>query len=162
MITATRQIVFSESRNSRCVSGQGRTPLGMVRLRDNPEVLIQSTSERMMIPPECKTSRSISTKMGSTVYCIKARSEALYREQQGVNLHTAGAPHRAGFDAIDVHMSDLLHRTHASEDLPPRRVRWFLHGDVPGAGWLGEVNWFNDRMSLQPLPLSANAGAGGM
>ncbi|XPE60314.1 phosphoribosylformylglycinamidine synthase subunit PurQ [Shigella flexneri] len=57
-----------------------------------------------------------------------ARPKVAVLREQGVNSHVemAAAVHRAGFDAIDVHMSDLLTGRTAWKISSPGRVRWFL------------------------------------
>ncbi|MNZ69141.1 Phosphoribosylformylglycinamidine synthase [compost metagenome] len=74
---------------------------------------------------------------------------AVLREQ-GVNSHVemAAAFHRAGFDAVDVHMSDLLEGRRDLQDFHTLvACGGFSYGDVLGAGegWAKSI-LFNDRV----------------
>ena len=77
---------------------------------------------------------------------------AILREQ-GVNSHieTAWAMHRAGFTAVDVHMSDLISRRVSLYDFQGIiAVGGFSYGDVLGAGegWAKSI-LFNPEMAEQ-------------
>jgi phosphoribosylformylglycinamidine synthase len=77
---------------------------------------------------------------------------AILREQ-GVNSHieTAWAMHRAGFTAVDVHMSDLISRRVSLDDFQGIiAVGGFSYGDVLGAGegWAKSI-LFNPEMADQ-------------
>jgi len=77
---------------------------------------------------------------------------AILREQ-GVNSHieTAWAMHRAGFAAVDVHMSDLISRRVLLDDFQGIiAVGGFSYGDVLGAGegWAKSI-LFNPEMAEQ-------------
>jgi phosphoribosylformylglycinamidine synthase len=77
---------------------------------------------------------------------------AILREQ-GVNSHieTAYVMHKAGFEAIDVHMSDLIAgRAHLSDFKGAIAVGGFSYGDVLGAGegWAKTI-LFNNKLSDQ-------------
>ncbi len=77
---------------------------------------------------------------------------AILREQ-GVNSHieTAWAMHRAGFAAVDVHMSDLISRRVSLQDFQGIiAVGGFSYGDVLGAGegWAKSI-LFNPEMAEQ-------------
>ena len=66
-----------------------------------------------------------------------ARPKVAVLREQGVNSHVemAAAFHRAGFDAIDVHMSDLLAGRTGLEDFQALvACGGFSYGDVLGAG----------------------------
>ncbi len=85
-----------------------------------------------------------------------ARPKVAVLREQGVNSHVemAAAFHRAGFDAIDVHMSDLLTGRTGLEDFHALVVCGGSDGDVLGAGegWAKSI-LFNDRVrdELQQL-----------
>ncbi|MBF6907439.1 phosphoribosylformylglycinamidine synthase subunit PurQ, partial [Acinetobacter baumannii] len=77
---------------------------------------------------------------------------AILREQ-GVNSHveTAWAMHRAGFTAVDVHMSDLIAgRANLADFHGVIAVGGFSYGDVLGAGegWAKTI-LFNSQLSNQ-------------
>lgn len=66
--------------------------------------------------------------MAAPYIATGARPKVAVLREQGVNSHVemAAAFHRAGFDAIDVHMSDLLTGRTGWKISTPGRVRWFL------------------------------------
>ncbi|MGC6745237.1 phosphoribosylformylglycinamidine synthase subunit PurQ [Escherichia coli] len=66
--------------------------------------------------------------MAAPYIATGARPKVAVLREQGVNSHVemAAAFHRAGFDAIDVHMSDLLTGRTVRKISTPGRVRWFL------------------------------------
>lgn len=77
---------------------------------------------------------------------------AILREQ-GSNSHveTAYVMHKAGFDAVDVHMSDLIDGRLSLDDCKGMiAVGGFSYGDVLGAGegWAKTI-LFNDRLKEQ-------------
>ncbi|WP_419656279.1 phosphoribosylformylglycinamidine synthase subunit PurQ [Cedecea neteri] len=79
-----------------------------------------------------------------------ARPKVAILREQGVNSHVemAAAFHRAGFDAIDVHMSDLLAgRTGLESFHTLVACGGFSYGDVLGAGegWAKSI-LFNARV----------------
>lgn len=84
---------------------------------------------------------------------LKARPAMAILRDQGVNgqLEMAAAFHAAGFDAVDVHMSDLLSgRYQLSEFRGLVACGGFSYGDVLGAGrgW-GASILFNEQMRSQ-------------
>ncbi len=77
-------------------------------------------------------------------YINKARPRIAVLREQGVNGHVemAAAFDHAGFDAIDVHMSDILEaRTYLSEFQGLVACGGFSYGDVLGAGrgWANSI-----------------------
>ncbi len=77
-----------------------------------------------------------------------ARPRVAILRDQGVNgqVEMAAAFTRAGFDAVDVHMSDLQHRRHALADFSGfAACGGFSYGDVLGAGrgWAASI-LYND------------------
>ncbi len=76
-----------------------------------------------------KLSFDINEDVAAPYIATGARPKVAVLREQGVNSHVemAAAFHRAGFDAIDVHMSDLLAgRTGTGGFSRPGRVRRFL------------------------------------
>ncbi|ETJ32056.1 Phosphoribosylformylglycinamidine synthase, partial [human gut metagenome] len=74
-----------------------------------------------------------------------ARPKVAVLREQGVNSHVemAAAFHRAGFDAIDVHMSDLLTGRTGLEDFHALvACGGFSYGDVLGPVALGSSLYF--------------------
>lgn len=88
--------------------------------------------------------------MAAPYIATGARPKVAVLREQGVNSHVemAAAFHRAGFDAIDVHMSDLLTGRTGLEDFHALvACGGFSYGDVLGAGegWAKSI-LFNDRV----------------
>jgi phosphoribosylformylglycinamidine synthase len=82
-----------------------------------------------------------------------ARPRVAILREQGVNSHveTAYAMHKAGFTAVDVHMSDLIAGRAQLDDFKGViAVGGFSYGDVLGAGegWAKTI-LFNDAMQRQ-------------
>jgi phosphoribosylformylglycinamidine synthase len=82
-----------------------------------------------------------------------ARPRVAILREQGVNSHveTAYAMHKAGFTAVDVHMSDLIAGRAKLDDFKGMiAVGGFSYGDVLGAGegWAKTI-LFNDAMQQQ-------------
>ncbi|WP_298170213.1 phosphoribosylformylglycinamidine synthase [Acidithiobacillus sp.] len=79
-----------------------------------------------------------------------ARPRAAILREQGVNgqIEMAAAFHRAGFTAVDVHMSDLMAGRHHLADFQVMAAcGGFSYGDVlgAGAGWAKSI-LFHDRL----------------
>lgn len=97
-----------------------------------------------------KLSFDINEDVAAPFIATGARPKVAVLREQGVNSHVemAAAFHRAGFDAIDVHMSDLLAgRTGWRVSTPLVACGGFSYGDVLGAGegWAKSI-LFNDRV----------------
>ena len=112
MITANGQTVFSESRTTLRV-WWAETTWQMQRLRDNPECADQEHQAKSNDADpglNVKLSFDINEDVAAPYIATGARPKVAVLREQGVNSHVemAAAFHRAGFDAIDVHMSDLL------------------------------------------------------
>lgn len=124
----------------------------MQRLRDNPECVDEELAIKQDIHnPGLHAEVSFDTKEDiAAPYILKgaAPQVAILREQ-GVNSHyeMAAAFDRAGFKAVDVHMSDILS---GRQDLSDMQLLaacgGFSYGDVLGAGggWARSI-LFNDR-----------------
>ncbi|MGS6558016.1 phosphoribosylformylglycinamidine synthase subunit PurQ, partial [Escherichia coli] len=85
----------------------------MQRLRDNPECADQEHQAKSNDADpglNVKLSFDINEDVAAPYIATGARPKVAVLREQGVNSHVemAAAFHRAGFDAIDVHMSDLL------------------------------------------------------
>lgn len=112
VITANGQTVFSESRTTLRV-WWAETTWQMQRLRDNPECADQEHQAKSNDADpglNVKLSFDINEDVAAPYIATGARPKVAVLREQGVNSHVemAAAFHRAGFDAIDVHMSDLL------------------------------------------------------
>lgn len=85
----------------------------MQRLRDNPACADQEHEAKANDADpglNVKLSFDINDDVAAPYIATGARPKVAVLREQGVNSHVemAAAFHRAGFDAIDVHMSDLL------------------------------------------------------
>uniref|UniRef100_UPI0013D44D91 phosphoribosylformylglycinamidine synthase subunit PurQ n=1 Tax=Escherichia coli TaxID=562 RepID=UPI0013D44D91 len=84
-----------------------------------------------------KLSFDINEDIAAPYIATGARPKLAVLREQGVNSHVemAAAFYRAGFDAIDVHMSDLLAGRTGLEDFQALvACGGFSYGDVLGAG----------------------------
>ncbi len=122
----------------------------MQRLRDNLRCRSGAPCEikRRRSGPECETVVDINEDVAAPFIATGARPKVAVLREQGVNSHVemAAAFHRAGFDAIDVHMSDLLAGRTPEGFHAPVACGGFSYGDVLGAaeGWAKSI-LFNDR-----------------
>ena len=152
VITANGQTVFSESRTTLRV-WWAETTWQMQRLRDNPECADQEHQAKSNDADpglNVKLSFDINEDVAAPYIATGARPKVAVLREQGVNSHVemAAAFHRAGFDAIDVHMSDLLAGRTGLEDFHALvACGGFSYGDVLGAGegWAKSI-LFNDRV----------------
>ncbi|VXC97251.1 phosphoribosylformyl-glycineamide synthetase [Enterobacterales bacterium 8AC] len=151
-INSAGKPVYSESRNT-LRTWWAETTWQMQRLRDNPECADQEHQAK-----QDERDPGLNVKLTfapdediAAPYIAKgSRPKVAVLREQGVNSHVemAAAFHRAGFDAVDVHMSDLLagHR-----DLQGFHTLvacgGFSYGDVLGAGegWAKSI-LFNERV----------------
>lgn len=147
--------VFSDSRTRlRCIWAE--TTYQMQALRDNPAGALQEfTSKADDTDPGLNVKLSFDQNDDiAAPYIVKgvAPKVAILREQ-GVNSHLemAAAFNRAGFSAVDVHMSDILAgRVKLSDFNGLAACGGFSYGDVLGAGegWAKSV-LFNDIARAQ-------------
>lgn len=149
------QVIFSDSR-ARLRAIWAETTDRMQRLRDNPECVDEEWASKTDINNpglHAELTFDINEDI-STPYINKgaAPQVAILREQ-GVNSHyeMAAAFDRAGFKAIDVHMSDILNgRVQLDEFQALAACGGFSYGDVLGAGegWAKSI-MFNARAREQ-------------
>lgn len=127
------------------------TTLAMQKLRDNPDCAEQEHKAKQDVnDPGLHAELSFDVNEDiAAPYIIRGHKPqlAILREQ-GVNSHVemAAAFHRAGFDAIDVHMSDLSSGRVALEDFKGLvACGGFSYGDVLGAGegWAKSILYRN-------------------
>ncbi|EMH4162464.1 phosphoribosylformylglycinamidine synthase [Pluralibacter gergoviae] len=152
VITADDRSVFSESR-SQLRMWWAETTWQMQRLRDNPECA-DSEHEAKAIESDpglnVKLTFDLNDDVAAPFIATGARPKVAVLREQGVNSHVemAAAFHRAGFDAIDVHMSDLLAGRRGLEEFQALvACGGFSYGDVLGAGegWAKSI-LFNERV----------------
>ncbi|WP_338515919.1 phosphoribosylformylglycinamidine synthase [Erwinia aphidicola] len=151
-ITSGDSAVYSESRTT-LRTWWAETTWQMQRLRDNPSCADQEHEAKkddrdpgLNVALTFKPQEDIAAPYIATGVCPKV---AVLREQ-GVNSHVemAAAFHRAGFDAVDVHMSDLLAGRRGLDDVQALvACGGFSYGDVLGAGegWAKSI-LFNARV----------------
>lgn len=138
-ISRQQKNVYSESRTRlRCIWAE--TSYQMQALRDNPE-----TAKQEFAAKADKADPGLNVKLSfdlnedvAAPYILKGAAPkiAILREQ-GVNSHVemAAAFNRAGFSAIDVHMSDILaDRVQLADFNGLVACGGFSYGDVLGAG----------------------------
>lgn len=152
VISADGRPVFSESR-SQLRMWWAETTWQMQRLRDNPECA-DSEHEAKAIESDpglnVKLTFDLNDDVAAPFIATGARPKVAVLREQGVNSHVemAAAFHRAGFEAIDVHMSDLLAGRRGLEDFQALvACGGFSYGDVLGAGegWAKSI-LFNERV----------------
>jgi phosphoribosylformylglycinamidine synthase len=112
----------------------------MQSLRDNPacaqeeyDALLDKTD----LGIQCRTTFDIDEDVAAPLIASGARPRVAILREQGVNGHVemAAAFHRAGFAAVDVHMSDLLAGRATLADFRGLvACGGFSYGDVLGAG----------------------------
>jgi phosphoribosylformylglycinamidine synthase len=128
----------------------------IARLRDNPDCADQEY-ERLLdesdpgITP--KLTFDPSEDIAAPFIATGVRPRVAILREQGVNSHveTAWAMHRAGFAAVDVHMSDLIAgRARLADFQGVIAVGGFSYGDVLGAGegWAKTI-LFNAQLADQ-------------
>jgi phosphoribosylformylglycinamidine synthase len=137
--TRDAKVIYSESRSSlhRLWS---ETSWRIARLRDNPACADQEydrlldESDPGMRP---KVTFDLAENVAAPFIATGVRPRVAILREQGVNSHieTAWAMHQAGFNAIDVHMSDLIAGRARLDDFHGViAVGGFSYGDVLGAG----------------------------
>ncbi len=128
----------------------------IARLRDNPECA-DAEYARIADAADAGMSPILSfdpqIDVAAPMIATGVRPKVAILREQGVNSHveTAWVMHRAGFTAIDVHMSDLIAgRARLSDFTGVIAVGGFSYGDVLGAGegWAKTI-LFNARLAEQ-------------
>ncbi|WP_336280860.1 phosphoribosylformylglycinamidine synthase [Cronobacter dublinensis] len=151
-LTAGDNVVYSESR-TQLRMWWAETTWQMQRLRDNPECADQEHQAKANDNDpglNVKLTFDLKEDIAAPFIATGARPKVAVLREQGVNSHVemAAAFHRAGFDAIDVHMSDLLAGRRGLGDFHTLvACGGFSYGDVLGAGegWAKSI-LFNDRV----------------
>ena len=151
-LTAGGSTVFSESRTTLRM-WWAETTWQMQRLRDNPACADQEHEAKANDNDpglNVKLTFDIADDIAAPFIATGARPKVAVLREQGVNSHVemAAAFHRAGFDAIDVHMSDLLAGRRGLEEFQALvACGGFSYGDVLGAGegWAKSI-LFNERV----------------
>ena len=133
-----------------------KTSWQIARMRDNPACAdaeyarITDVNDPGMQP---KLSFDPQENIAAPFIATGVRPKVAILREQGVNSHveTAYVMHQSGFEAVDVHMSDLIHgRAKLADFKGLIAVGGFSYGDVLGAGegWAKTI-LFNAMMSEQ-------------
>ncbi|AXF74968.1 phosphoribosylformylglycinamidine synthase [Erwinia tracheiphila] len=152
VITSGDTTVYSESRST-LRTWWAETTWQMQRLRDNPDCADQEhEAKKNDDDPGLNVALSFGPEedIAAPFIATGVRPKVAVLREQGVNSHVemAAAFHRAGFDAVDVHMSDLLSGRLGLEDFQTLvACGGFSYGDVLGAGegWAKSI-LFNNRV----------------
>jgi len=130
------------------------TTYNMQRLRDNPLCAEQEHEDKKDASNpglHAKLSFDINEDIAAPMIATGVRPKVAILREQGVNSHyeMAAAFNRAGFDAVDVHMSDILSGRTSLEGMQGLAAcGGFSYGDVLGAGegWAKSI-LFNQQAS---------------
>lgn len=152
VIQSNGHAVYSESRST-LRTWWAETTWQMQRLRDNPECADQEHHAKQQASDpglNAKLTFAPDEDVAAPYIAKQARPKVAVLREQGVNSHVemAAAFHRAGFDAVDVHMSDLIEGRRDLQDFHTLvACGGFSYGDVLGAGegWAKSV-LFNSRV----------------
>ena len=153
--TRDAKVIYNEQRSSlhRLWS---ETSWRIARLRDNPACADQEY-ERLLDESDPGLSPKLtfdpSEDIAAPFIATGVRPRVAILREQGVNSHieTAWAMHQAGFNAVDVHMSDLIAGRAKLDDFHGViAVGGFSYGDVLGAGegWAKTI-LFNAQLAEQ-------------
>ncbi len=138
-LTARGETLYTESRTQLRL-WWAETTWQMQRLRDNPACADQEHQAKSLDnDPGLNVALTfdINEDIAAPYIATGARPKVAVLREQGVNSHVemAAAFHRAGFDAIDVHMSDLLSGKRNLDAFHTLvACGGFSYGDVLGAG----------------------------
>ncbi len=152
VIRAGEHPVYSESRTT-LRTWWAETTWQMQRLRDNPACADQEHEAKQNdSDPGLNAQLTFRPEedVAAPMIATGVRPRIAVLREQGVNSHVemAAAFHRAGFTAVDVHMSDLLAGRRGLEEFHALvACGGFSYGDVLGAGegWAKSI-LFNDRV----------------
>ncbi|MFL0797974.1 MAG: phosphoribosylformylglycinamidine synthase [Cellvibrionaceae bacterium] len=148
------ELIFTESRA--CLESiWSETSYQVARLRDNAECAKQEFDQLLRVDPGLSTKLTfdINDDIAAPYINKGTRPQMAILREQGVNGHVemAAAFDRAGFNAVDVHMSDLLAGRAQLDDFKGLvACGGFSYGDVLGAGegWAKTV-LFNEQVREQ-------------
>ncbi len=160
-VSAGEKILMERSRSDLRKIWAGTT-FAMQSLRDNPKCAAEEQEQRLLeqdpgISPLLSFSvqNDLDSAMAQSSVATSdvARPKMCILREQGVNgqLEMAAAFDRAGFDAVDVHMSDILNnRVRLEEFVGLVACGGFSYGDVLGAGegWAKSI-LFNESARAQ-------------
>ncbi len=137
--TRDTKVIYSK-RRSELHRLWSETSWRIARLRDNPACVDQEY-DRLLDEQDPgftpKLVHDTTVNIAAPFIATGARPTVAILREQGVNSHieTAWAMHQAGFNAVDVHMSDLIAGRAKLDDFKGLiAVGGFSYGDVLGAG----------------------------
>lgn len=139
VINANNLLVYSENRTT-LRTWWAETSWQIQRLRDNPESADQEYATHLDYnDPGLNVVLSFdpAEDVAAPFIAKQVRPKVAVLREQGINSHVemAAAFYRAGFDAIDVHMSDLLSGVRGLQEFHVLAAcGGFSYGDVLGAG----------------------------
>jgi phosphoribosylformylglycinamidine synthase len=133
-----------------------KTSWQIARMRDNPSCADSEYARLLDLEDpgmQPKISFDLSLDVAAPFIAKGVKPRVAILREQGVNSHieTAYVMHKAGFEAVDVHMSDLIAGRFKLADVKGLiAVGGFSYGDVLGAGegWAKTI-LFNSMMSTQ-------------
>ncbi len=141
-----------EDRRSRLQALWAATSHALQRLRDNPECADEEFARITAADPGLNAHLTFdpAAAIAAPFVATGARPRVAVLREQGVNgqVEMAAAFHRAGFAAVDVHMSDLAHGRRALARFDGLAAcGGFSYGDVLGAGegWAKAIR-FNEAL----------------
>ncbi|WP_392552799.1 phosphoribosylformylglycinamidine synthase [Orbus wheelerorum] len=152
IINHNNQVIYSQNRST-LRTWWAQTTWQMQRLRDNPECADQEHHAKQLDEdPGLNVKLTFDPNEDiAAPYIVKGiKPKIAILREQGVNSHVemAAAFYRAGFDAFDVHMTDLLSgNTKLDKFNALVACGGFSYGDVLGAGegWAKSI-LFNQRV----------------
>ncbi|CDG20714.1 Phosphoribosylformylglycinamidine synthase [Xenorhabdus poinarii G6] len=152
VITSNHMEVYRQTRSTLRL-WWAETTWQMQRLRDNPECADQEHQAKQDVNDpglNVKLSFDPAEDIAACYIAKQVRPRVAVLREQGVNSHVemAAAFHRAGFEAVDVHMSDLLDGRMTLDQFQTLvACGGFSYGDVLGAGegWAKSI-LFNSRV----------------
>ena len=152
VINAGQQVIYQEKRST-LRRWWAETTWQMQRLRDNPDCADEEHQSKLdNNDPGLNVSLSFNPAedIAAPMIATGVRPKLAVLREQGVNSHVemAAAFHRAGFEAVDVHMSDLLAGRQSLDSFHVLAAcGGFSYGDVLGAGegWAKSI-LFNPRV----------------
>ncbi len=154
IIISSRDTIVYQERRSTLRQWWAETTWQMQRIRDNSECADQEHQAKLDLTDpglNPQLTFDISEDIAAPYIMRGAKPKVAVLREQGVNSHVemAAAFHRAGFDAVDVHMSDLMAGNRSLEGFHTLvACGGFSYGDVLGAGegWAKSI-LFNPRVS---------------
>ncbi len=155
IIVKTQEFELIDSQRGALHQIWSRNSYEMQRIRDNPECADQEYEQLLLPDPGLSEHLKfdVTEEIVTPFINLGIKPRVAILREQGVNgqAEMAAAFERAGFDAIDVHMSDLISGRLELKDFKGLAVcGGFSYGDVLGAGegWAKSI-LFNNALRAQ-------------